>query len=416
MKSVSHPNSPESSLVPRVILLARTYPPEIGGVAAYGESVARSLAERGAEVFVLTPRQGGEVKQEAARLQVVPMPVRRNRLLNLIGQLAFFYGFQRKMRIPVVLCGYWIPMGIIAWAASFLTSYRYGVFIYGADLWGYPSRWERWLMKRCFRRAARLLPITRFTAEQLREKWQALGGARGASPSPLERITVVPCTIEPRLLETYRLPEGTDAKATLALQGKQVLLTASTLGWRKGHRFVVEAMGQLVQEFPDLMYVYTGEGPAREAIEEEIRRLGLEKHVRAAGFVDRQTLMKYYQAADLFVMVSYNPDDPADYEGFGIVYLEAAYWGVPSVAARFAGPEEVVEDGLTGVLVDPRDPEQLAEALRGLLRDPQARTRLGAAARAQVLEKYTPRVMAERLYSAFFSSSSGDSAAEDSLS
>lgn len=378
----------------RVILLARTYPPDIGGVSSYGESVARCLAERGTEVFVLVPRKNAPAEPEAANLHIVPMPVWRNRLLNLLRHLVFFYRFQRKTRVPVVLCGYWIPMGIIAWAASFFASYRYGVFLYGADLWGYPSRWERWLMRHCCRRAERLLPITRYTAEQLRA---ALPG--------LERVTLVPCTVEPRSLETHRASAGADPKAALGLQGKQVLLTASTLGWRKGHRFVLEAMSQLVREFPDLMYVYTGQGPAKEAIEEQVRRLGLEGHVRAVGFVDRKTLMAYYQAADLFAMVSYNPDNPADYEGFGIVYLEAAYWGVPSVAARFAGPEEVIEDGVTGALVDPRSPETLTETLRRLLRDPGERRRLGQAARARMMERYTPQVMAEQLHSALFVSS-----------
>ncbi len=379
---------------PRVILLARTYPPDIGGVASYCQAVARALAERGAEVFVLTPRQDEQGIEEAPHLRVIPIPVGRWRLINFLSYLGFFYGFQRKVRARIVFCGYWIPMGIVAWAVSFLISYRYGIFVYGADLWGYPSRWERWLMRASFRRAERLLPITQYTAAQLRE---ALPG--------LERITVVPCTIDPRTLEVYRLPEGMNAKTALGLEGKQVLLTASTLGWRKGHCFVLDALGELVQEFPDLMYVYTGRGPAQEAIAEKTRQLGLEANVRAVGFVDQKELMQYYQAADLFVMVSYNPDNPADYEGFGIVYLEAAYWGVPSVAARFAGPAEVIESGVTGVLVDPQRPDELKEALRQLLREPDRRRQLGQAARARTLARYTPPIMAERLYLALFASS-----------
>jgi len=398
MVQAENPKSLDSKAPPRVILLARTYPPDIGGVASYCQAVARSLAERGAEVFVLTPRRDSGVTEEAPNLRVVPMPIRRNRLLNFIAYFGFFYGFQRRMRIPVVLCGYWIPMGIVAWAISFLVSYRYGVFLYGADLWIYPSRWERWLMRASCGRAHRLLPITQYTAEQLR-----------ALLPRAERLTIIPCTIDPHALETYRLPEGADVKAELGLEGKQVLLTASALGFRKGHLFVLDALSKLVREFPDLVYVYTGRGPAQAAIEARTRQLGLEANVRAVGFVNQKRLMQYYQAADLFVMVSYNPDNPADYEGFGIVYLEAAYWGLPSVAARFGGPEEVIEDGVTGVLVDPQRPEELTETLRRLLRDPEERHRLGQAARVRTLEKYTPSIMAQRLYSAFFSSPTGDS-------
>jgi len=350
--NASHP----SGSVP-VLLLARTFPPEdIGGVASYCRAAALALAEDGVEVHVLAPRKTPGTEEREGNLLIHPVKGTGGRVVRFFRYLAAFLRLRKQYPGAVVLVGYWIPTAIAAWLSSFFSPVRYGVFLYGADVWGYPSRTEQWLLRAVCRRAERLLTITRYTEREIHQ----------AIPSA-PPVALVPCTIDPEEMETHRVPEGRDPKAEFGLAGKRVILTASYLGFRKGHLPVLEAIAGLVKEYPDLVYVYTGRGPARAAIEDKVKELGLEEHVRAMGFVDYPTLMRLYQAADVFAMVSYNPDNPADFEGFGIVYLEAGYWGVPSVAARFGGPVEVVQDGVTGILTEPLSQEELTCALRALL-------------------------------------------------
>jgi len=374
-----------------VMLLTRFYPPDLGGVATFTGTLAHALAAQGLHVYVLTPRRDSQKVREGANVEVIPIPKGSIRWLKLLRQMWAIYRFQRRTRPDVVLVRYWIPMGMMAWALSYITPMRYSVFIHGTDIEWYPSGLGRWLLRQVCRRADWLLPNTRYTARQMRAALPQAG-----------RDAVIPCAIEVEAMEPHRVPPGTSAKAQLRMEGRRVLLTVSALGPRKGHRFVLEALKELIEEFPDLLYVYTGKGPEKEAIEEQTRQLGLEQHVRPAGFIETAEVMRYYQAADLFVMVSYCPENPSDFEGFGIVYLEAAYWGVPSVAARFAGPEEVIGDGETGVLVDPSDPSRLVTTLRDLLQNPSKTRRLGEAARQQVLKKYTSEAMARQLYSVLF--------------
>lgn len=385
--------SPSHSFGPvPVLLLARTFPPEdIGGVASYCRAVALALAESDIEVHVLAPRSGSGVGEEReGSLWIHPVQRAGGRVVRFFRYLAAFFRLRRRYPDAVVLAGYWIPTALVPWLLSFLLPIRYGVFLYGADVWGYPSRLEQWLLRAVSRRAERLLTITRYTEREIRK-------AIPAAPP----VVLAPCTIDPDEMEAYRVTEGRDPKAEFGLEGKRVILTASYLGFRKGHLPVLEAVAELAGEYPDLVYVYTGRGPARAAIEGKVRQLGLEERVRAMGFVDYPTLMRLYQAADVFAMVSYNPDNPADFEGFGIVYLEAGYWGVPSVAARFGGPVEVVEDGVTGILTEPLSQEELTRALRALLSDPEKRTRMGAAARERTLRLFTRPVMAKAIRSAF---------------
>lgn len=95
-----------------------------------------------------------------------------------------------------------------------------------------------------------------------------------------------------------------------------------------------------------------------------------------------------YARAALFVQ-------PSFYETFGIACLEAMCFGLPVVATQVGGLPEVVEDGVTGILVPPNDPQALAEAVLSLLRDPERRRQMGRRGREKVLAQFTPERVAD---------------------
>jgi phosphatidylinositol alpha-1,6-mannosyltransferase len=106
-----------------------------------------------------------------------------------------------------------------------------------------------------------------------------------------------------------------------------------------------------------------------------------------AGAVVADELPAYYAAADIFVHP--NRIENGDFEGFGIVLLEAAASGLPVIAGRTGGTPEAVEEGITGQLVSGIDVDELASALRGLIRAPERRRQLGGAARRRVLSRFS---------------------------
>jgi glycosyltransferase involved in cell wall biosynthesis len=106
------------------------------------------------------------------------------------------------------------------------------------------------------------------------------------------------------------------------------------------------------------------------------------------GAVDSPTLMREFQECDLLVLPSLGESAP-------LVISQAMCLGLPVVATRVGGIPEMVEHGLTGMLVPPGESEPLADALMQLLDDPQLRHRLGAAARGQAVERYLPRSVAQ---------------------
>jgi glycosyltransferase involved in cell wall biosynthesis len=155
----------------------------------------------------------------------------------------------------------------------------------------------------------------------------------------------------------------------------------------KGQRHLIDAAHLVVRELPDARFVILGEGELREALERHIREFHLEKHVLMPGF--RTDVLGCIKGFDLFAMSSVT-------EGLGTSLLDAMACSRAVVATRVGGIPEVVDDGVTGCLVPPRDHAALASAIVRLLEDDRRRTRMGEAGRARVAARFTvERMIAE---------------------
>ena len=163
--------------------------------------------------------------------------------------------------------------------------------------------------------------------------------------------------------------------------GSQMIFACRQLFPRKGIRFLVEAVAQLKPRFPELKLVLAGDGFERPALVKLAEELGISDDVTFLGWVPNVTLPDYYRAAAISVV-------PSLEEGFGIPAAEAMGCEVPVVASDAGGLPEVVEHGVTGLVVPRGDTAALAEAIGSLLADPARRRRMGAAGRERALRLF----------------------------
>lgn len=148
----------------------------------------------------------------------------------------------------------------------------------------------------------------------------------------------------------------------------------------KGHRYLIDAAHLVHREIPDARVVIFGEGELREHLEHLVHEHGLAKHVLLPGF--RTDVIGCIKGLDVFVMSSVT-------EGLGTSLLDAMACARPIVATRTGGIPEVVADGITGVLVPPRDAQALARAIVALLSDESRRHQYGQAGLSRVRERFT---------------------------
>jgi len=168
--------------------------------------------------------------------------------------------------------------------------------------------------------------------------------------------------------------------------GAPVVGNVAALVPHKGQRHLIEAARLVVREIPETRFVIFGEGELREQLERQVREHHLEKHVLLPGF--RMDVLGCIKGLDLFVMSSVT-------EGLGTSLLDAMACSRASVATRAGGIPEIVEEGRTGVLVEPRDHSAMAREIVHLLKDDGLRQRMGEAARARVAERFTVERMVE---------------------
>lgn len=175
--------------------------------------------------------------------------------------------------------------------------------------------------------------------------------------------------------KTFEIPEAAPALGVVA-----------QLIERKGHAVLLEAMPKILAQFPEARVFFFGKGPLDETLKVAIREKGLEHRVILAGF--REDLDRVLPCLDLVV-------HPAHREGMGVSLLQASLAEVPIVATAVGGIPEAVKDGVTGVLVPPKDPVRLADAILQLLGDPQRRQQLGQAGRQWVENGFSADRMVE---------------------
>lgn len=169
-----------------------------------------------------------------------------------------------------------------------------------------------------------------------------------------------------------------------------LLLSVGRLVHQKAHEILVAAMPSVLQKFPNTKVGICGDGFLRPQLDAQIRSLGLEKSVMLLGRSDHVT--KFLAAADMFVL-------PSRWEGLPIALLEAMSVGLPVIATRVEGVDEVIVDQEHGLLVPVENVPALSDAILQLLGDPLIRSKMGMAAKQRVLDSYSIDQMGERYLS-----------------
>ncbi len=193
-----------------------------------------------------------------------------------------------------------------------------------------------------------------------------------------ERIVTIlngisPLPIENRSRFEVRKEAGMDVNTL-------VLITVGRLVYAKAHEVIIASMPAVLKEFPNAKLEIYGDGVLRADLQAQIKRLGLSNSIKLPGQTD--DVARHLAAADVFILSSRS-------EGLPIALLEAMSAGLPCIATQVEGVDEVLTEGKHGLTVPVENPEALAQAILQLLRDPEARKRMGAAARVHVSKQYT---------------------------
>jgi len=194
---------------------------------------------------------------------------------------------------------------------------------------------------------------------------------------PAQKIDLIPYGVD---LKKYKQNRPDCLKALNLERNWPVIGTVGRLESYKGHPLLIQAIRRIAYDFPDMACIFVGDGPDRERLLSLAEKAGVGDRIRFLGF--RKDIPELLGVMDLFVLCSYT-------EGLPNALLEAMAASLPIIASAVGGIPEVIQGGVTGLLVPPGDVEALSRALALLLRNPERMERMGRQARKFIQEHYS---------------------------
>ncbi|MCX7963699.1 MAG: glycosyltransferase family 4 protein [Candidatus Sumerlaea chitinivorans] len=336
----------------------------------------RGLAERGWEVLLSVPRDSELAKRARAAGLAVDERVGYESLIRSVahGDVKRFRTLLREFRPDIVH----LHGGRDSWIAALaLVGYRprpivvrtkHNVF----PIANHPA--NRWIYGRFF---DHIVCISSAIVAQCAEK-------RYIAPS---RLVLIPSACEVEIFERAREARPARREEFGFQPNEVVVVMSGRLRPEKGHDLLIAAMPRVLETAPHTRFLLLGSGSLKGELEAQLERQQLSPYVRVVGF--RTDVAECLAAADIAVQ-------PSRSEGLGTAVLEASAAGLPVVATRVGGIPDIVVHAETGFLVEPDNPQELADAVLRLVRDPELRVSLGSAGRARVAKLFSVEALVEK--------------------
>jgi len=355
------------------MIITNDFPPTVGGIEGFIADVCDLLDH---DVLVLTRRTPGwqdhdrELDFPVVRTGQLLLPTPR--VADVAAGLLGEYGIRR------VIFGAMAPLALLGPRLRTVGAVELLAISHGHESWWATLPGSSALLRRMGDAVDHVSTISDYTRARI---------APALSASARERMIRIAPPIDTDRFRPIHDHPGRDHPGHDHRAGRPIVIAVGRMVAQKGFDVLLQAWAlREADRAAELLLV--GDGPDQRRLRRLSRRLGLEDSVRFAGRVPRRTVPGLLQQAAIFALPVRTRLAGLNPEGLGLGFLEAAAAGLPVIAGRSGGAPETVIDGSTGYVVDPHDPQALADRIDALLSDPARAVRMGAAGRDFVRERF----------------------------
>ncbi len=335
-----------------ILLVTSEYPPGPGGIGNHAYSLTKALADKGYNIIVITNAD----YVEKQKINEFDKKQKANITINRIYNTGYKTYINRIKEVKKVIRSHDISVVLLSgkfslWIGGTLKilggKFRSVAILHGSEV-KMSNLFFKWFTDYSISKIDCLIPVSAFTHSLLTDKLQK---------KPFEIVENGIDIEEMKLL-------GETEKDTLALQGNPALLTVGNVTPRKGQHRVIKALPEIIKLYPDVHYNVIGLPTYEKEFNKLAKELNVDNHITFHGRLpERSDLATAYKKADCFIILSENQPD-GDVEGFGIVILEANYFGLPAIGAKGCGIEDAIDDGYNGYLVDGDSATEIIDRLK----------------------------------------------------
>ncbi|KXN98416.1 glycosyltransferase [Aequorivita aquimaris] len=330
--------------MPKILILTSEFPPQPGGIGNHAYNLAKGLQDNGFEIQLVCDARSANGEAEKIfdkNLSFEVIRIVRKKIIfrSYLNRIATAFSLLRHNEL--IICSGKFSL----WLGAFLTFFSKNKFIaiiHGSEV-QLSNKILRKLTDRSLKRFNKVIAVSNYTKSLI-------------SHLSFKEIEVVPNGFEiqlPVIVATKNDPVP-------------VLITVGNVTQRKGQQNIINALPLLLKKYPDLKYHIVGIPTDRDRLEKLALNLGVEEAVVFFGKVSEKEKIELLQQADVFVMLS-ETTKSGDAEGFGIAILEANEIGIPAIGSLGCGIEDAIDNGVSGKLINPKDPNEFADALEEIL-------------------------------------------------
>ena len=368
--------------MPRICLVTHFFPPHMGGIEKVSYEQSKRLTESGYEIDVLTSKIGGQNEHPAKGIRVVTYPS-----IKLAERFGVPYPIPtikayKKFAQVISKCDLVHAHGHVymssCLAGKLAKKYKkpfivtqHNTFIDYQSWLNIMEKMNDFIIgKSVLKHADRILTVSKETMKYVLKL--------GADKS---KTSVIYNGVDTNRFHSVK--KGESRKKLGLPKERRIIFSVRRLVYKNGVDTLIESAHLVARDNPDVLFVVVGKGPSRKLIEDRIKELGIENNIKLTGFVQDELLPVYYDAADYFVLPS------ASGEGLPLVLFEAMACGLPVIATTVGGTPEIINHLKNGVLVPPKNPEAIAEALLKLLAEEELGKSIGEEAKRTVEDTFT---------------------------
>ncbi len=348
------------------LLYTLEYPPHFGGVADYYYNLVNHWPEKNINYYHL----------KNGKTSFYHLP-----------KLAFSLN-RRINKNTHLLVGHILPLGSVACFLSFFKKINYSVILHGLDFsLATKNRRKKFLSYLILKRSRHIICANSYLAGKLINKFPQFE-VKVIISNPGAKVEKVDLRLKESLVKKYNLED------------KKIVFSLGRLVKRKGFDLTLNAIGQIKDFKPELfkklVYILAGSGEDKERLEFLAKSYGIADKVIFIADLEHQEKYAFYDLCDIFVM---SPREiKGDYEGFGIVYLEANLFSKPVIASASGGVPDAVIDDLNGLLINPNDSLALVKSIIKLMEEEKLARDLGIKGEKRAKTLFNWQYLANNLY------------------
>ena len=368
-----------------VLFVTNDFGPRAGGI----ETFVIGLIERRpiGQTIVYTSAQAGSEEYDKAWKSQFGVTVVRDRAKILLPTPRVARNVARIIKesdIQVAAFGAAAPLGLLSSSMKRAGVQKTVALTHGHEVW--------WAKVFPFNLALRKIGTTVDSLTYLGEFTQR-AIARSLSKGSAEKMIKIAPGID---VDHFSPQDSSQLRRNLRLENKRVIVSVGRLVHRKGQDHLIQALPEILKSVPDAHILMVGQGPYLSHLKKLVEDLNLVDHVSFIGRIQYAQLPQYICVGDVFIMPSRSRFFGLEVEGLGIVYLEASACGLPVIAGSSGGAPDAVLEGVTGIVVDGENNNEIAAAAIKLLNDLDGARAMGLAGREWIIENWRWEIWSER--------------------